>query len=299
MSLSSMSRNPASAIVRRAVLAVAAFGAACSDHIPSAPARVPGSSDRVVTCQGDVAARTLSCGMSSAPAPVGSPPGFSADLIVGGENIDVLLKSTNVSYDPATQIFQADVTVQNLLTPTLGTPDGNAVSGVKVFFHAGPSVVSGSGAVTVANADGAGTFTGTNQPYFLYGQTLPTGQVSAAKTWQWAVPATVGRFVFDVLAHHDQDLCDTGRHRHERHGGRLLDVRLWQRRVAPAKCPELHGAERLLHLRSGRLRRERLQAERHHRRCVHGMLRPDRRRRRIRGGRQQPSRNVEEFARSP
>lgn len=194
-----MSRNPASAIVRRAVLAVAAFGAACSDHITSAPARVPGSSDRVVTCQGDVAARTLSCGMSSAPAPVGSPPGFSADLIVGGENIDVLLKSTNVSYDPATQIFQADVTVQNLLTPTLGTPDGNSVSGVKVFFHAGPSVVSGSGAVTVANADGAGTFTGTNQPYFLYGQTLPTGQVSAAKTWQWAVPTTVGRFVFDVL----------------------------------------------------------------------------------------------------
>src|SRR6266699_1802496 len=181
MSLSSMSRNPASAIVRRAVLAVAAFGAACSDHITSAPARVPGSSDRVVTCQGDVAARTLSCGMSSAPAPVGSPPGFSADLIVGGENIDVLLQSTNVSYDPATQIFQADVTVQNLLTPTLGTPDGNSVSGVKVFFHAGPSVVSGSGAVTVANADGAGTFTGTNQPYFLYGQTLPTGQVSTAQ----------------------------------------------------------------------------------------------------------------------
>src|SRR3989442_2128031 len=199
MSLSSMTRNPASAIVRRAMLALVAFGAACSDHIPSAPARVLGSSDRVVTCQGDVAARTLSCGMSSAPAAVASPAGFSADLIVGGQNTDVLLKSTNVSYDPATQIFQADVTVQNLLTPTLGTPDGNAVSGVKVFFHAGPSVVPGSGAVTVANADGAGTFTGTNQPYFLYSETLPTGQVSAAKTWQWAVPTTVGRFAFDVL----------------------------------------------------------------------------------------------------
>src|SRR5256885_9535378 len=53
---------------------------------------------------------SLSCGMSSAPTAVRSPSGFSADLIVGGENIDVLLKSTNVSYDPATQIFQADVT---------------------------------------------------------------------------------------------------------------------------------------------------------------------------------------------
>src|SRR3989442_15820529 len=89
MSLSSMSRNPASAIVRRAMLALAAFGAACSDHITSAPARVLGSSDRVVTCQGDVGARTLSCGMSSAPTAVRSPSGFSADLIVGGENNDV------------------------------------------------------------------------------------------------------------------------------------------------------------------------------------------------------------------
>jgi hypothetical protein len=194
-----MPRNPASAIVRHAVLALAAFGAACNDHIPSAPARVPGPSDRVVTCQADVGARTLSCGISSAPVAVGSPSGFSADVIVGGQNTNLLLKSTNVSYNSATQIFQADVTVQNLMTPTLGTPDGNSVSGVKVFFHAGPSVVSGSGAVTVANADGAGTFTGTNQPYFLYGQTLPTGQVSAAKTWQWAVPTTVGRFTFDVL----------------------------------------------------------------------------------------------------
>src|SRR3989454_11777462 len=95
MSLSSMTRNPASAIVRRAVLALAAFGAACSDHIPSAPARVLGSSDRVVTCQGDVAARTLSCGMSSAPAAVASPPGFSADLIVGGGDHRVVLKTTN------------------------------------------------------------------------------------------------------------------------------------------------------------------------------------------------------------
>src|SRR5437016_6398789 len=136
MSLSSMSRNPASAIVRHAMLALAAFGAACSDHITSAPARVLGSSDRVVTCQGDVGARTLSCGMSSAPAAVGSPSGFSADLIVGGENTDVLLKSTNVRYDPATQIFQADVTVHNLLTSTLGTQDRNSLRGVKLLEYA-------------------------------------------------------------------------------------------------------------------------------------------------------------------
>src|SRR2546426_4959948 len=109
MSLSSMSRNPASAIVRRAVLALAAFGAACSDHIPSAPARVLGSSDRVVTCQGDVAARTLSCGMSSAPAAVASPPGFSADLIVGGADIHLRRQTANIPHGPADPNFHADV----------------------------------------------------------------------------------------------------------------------------------------------------------------------------------------------
>ena len=194
-----MPRTPASVIALGALPALAAFGAACNDQIPSAPARIPRPSDRVVTCQADVNARTLSCGSSSAPTGRGNASGFSADLIVGGQNTNVLLKSSNVSYDATAQIFQADVTVQNLLTPTLGTSDGNTVSGVKVFFHSGPSVASGSGTVTVANADGSGTFTGTNQAYFLYGQMLPTGQVSGAKTWQWSVPTTVTSFMFEVF----------------------------------------------------------------------------------------------------
>src|SRR2546429_9754565 len=108
MSLSSMSRNPASAIVRRAVLALAAFGAACSDHITSAPARVLGSSARVVTFQGDVAAVTLSCGISRAPAEVSSPFGFPADPIVGRQKTDGPVKTTNIRYRPATDIIAAD-----------------------------------------------------------------------------------------------------------------------------------------------------------------------------------------------
>jgi len=193
-----MSRNPASALVRRAVLALAAFGAACSDRIPSAPARVPGSSDLVVTCQGDVAARTLSCGMSSAPPAVGSPSGFSADLIVGGQNTNVLLKSTNVRYDPATQIFQADVTVQNLLTPTLGTPDGNSVSGVRVFFHAGPSVVSGSGPSPSPTRTGPGRSRDESAVLRLQSDAAHRTGVHRQDV---AVgrPTTVGRFTFDVL----------------------------------------------------------------------------------------------------
>jgi hypothetical protein len=193
-----MSRNPVH-VIARYVAPLVALAAACSDH-PSAPNRIVQPSGRVaVTCQADVAARTLGCGGPGAMPPSRSGSGFSADLIVGGQNTNVLLKSSSVSYDPTAQIFQADVTLQNLMTATLGTSDGNSASGVKVFFDAGPSVVSGSGTVSVANADGAGTFTGTNQPYFLYNQMLPTGQVSVAKTWQWAVPSTVTQFTFEVL----------------------------------------------------------------------------------------------------
>ncbi len=123
----------------------------------------------------------------------------STELILGGQGMYVQLRSSNVSYDASTQIFRADVTVQNLTALNLGTPDGSTVTGVKVFFHSGPTVTSGAGTVTVANADGTGTFTGTDQPYFLYNEILPTGQVSSGKTWQWSVPSTVAFFTFQVL----------------------------------------------------------------------------------------------------
>ena len=128
-----------------------------------------------------------------------SGSGVSGDLVVGGQGTNVELSSTNVSYDGTAGIFQADVTVQNLLAQILGTPDGSAVTGVKVFFYSGPTVVSGSGSVSVANADGVATFTGTFQPYFLYNQTLETGQRSRVKTWEWSVPSTVVQFTFAVL----------------------------------------------------------------------------------------------------
>ena len=177
------------AVACRAVLALAAFGSACSDRSPSGPGLPPAPSGPVLTCQVDTRAQTLSCG----------DPSATANLILGGQGMYVQLRSSNVSYDASTQIFRADVTVQNLTALNLGTPDGSTVTGVKVFFHFGPTVTSGTGTVTVANADGTGTFTGTNQPYFLYNEILPTGQVSSRKTWQWSVPSTVAFFTFQVL----------------------------------------------------------------------------------------------------
>ena len=50
----------------------------------------------------------------------------------------------------------------------MGTPDGSTVTGLKVFFHDGPTVTGGTGAVSVSNADGTGTFSGSGQSYFEY-----------------------------------------------------------------------------------------------------------------------------------
>src|SRR5438132_13065212 len=105
-------------------------------------------------------AQTLSCGN----------PNTSTDLILGGQGMYVQLRSSNVSYNASTQIFRADVTVQNLTALILGAPDGSTVPGVKVFFYSGPTVTSGRGTVAVATPDGTGAVTATNQPSCLYSE---------------------------------------------------------------------------------------------------------------------------------
>src|SRR5882762_3344145 len=178
--------------------AVAALAAtlvtACSDQPgPVAPAA---PSARVLSCQADVRSRTVTC---TAPSAASGASKISADLVLGGQGIYVALRSSKVSYNAGTTIFQADVTVQNLTALPLGTTDGNTPSGVNVFFFSGPTVTSGSGTVTVANATGTGTFLGSNQPYFRYNEILQTAQVSTSQTWQWNVPATVVTFAFQVF----------------------------------------------------------------------------------------------------
>src|SRR3989442_1436512 len=176
------------------VALVGAVGACAERSMPSGPAAEPLVA-RLITCRADVRGGTLACSQ-----PTLTPTGrISADLVLGGQGTYVALRSSNVSYSAGTATFQASVTVQNLTALPLGTSDGAAVSGVKVFFHSGPTVSAGTGTVTVKNPDGTQTFTGANQPYFLYNQILQTGAVSAAKTWQWSVPATVNTFAFQVF----------------------------------------------------------------------------------------------------
>jgi Tol biopolymer transport system component len=118
--------------------------------------------------------------------------------VIGGQNVNVKLTSTNVVYDSVAQTLSADVTVQNLMVQRMGS-DGVTVSGLKVFFASGPNTTSGSGLVEVANADGYGLFTGSAQPYFYYAGALAGQAVTAPRRWTFSVPRSVGTFSFTVF----------------------------------------------------------------------------------------------------
>ena len=127
---------------------------------------------------------------------------MSFNLIVGGQGALVRLGSSGTSYNSGTQVFSSSVTVENLIAQPMSTADGTTpdAEGIKVFFHSDPTVTGGSGTVTVANSDGVGSFTGTNQEYFLYNDgVVPSGESTSPKQWQFNVPTTVTTFTFQVF----------------------------------------------------------------------------------------------------
>jgi len=190
-------------ILVAAFLAGTTVLAACGDQQPVGAVggmdgpRAPLNTVQAFDCTGSTTG-TISC----KPASGG---GQGSAVVIGGQNQNVKLTSSNVSYNSGTEIFQFDVTVQNLMNEAIGTPDGTVADpdGIQVFFNSGPTTTSGSGEITVANADGMGTFTNTNQPYFAYHQILVKDQVSSAKTWQLQMPPTVGSFTFTLFIESD------------------------------------------------------------------------------------------------
>jgi len=158
---------------------------------PAAPPPVATTAIAEVSCTANLRTRAVNCG---------GAPGVdaAADWIIGGQNINVRLASTNVAYNPDTEVFGADVTVQNLRLEKFGT-DGIDTTGVYVFFHQQATAVVGTGAITVRNADGVGNFTGADQPWFHYPDVIAYNATSPAKRWEWNVPATVEQFAFKVF----------------------------------------------------------------------------------------------------
>jgi hypothetical protein len=204
-----MRRSTSSSVhlARLLVSALCTLGAlaACTDQQPFGEFRgtIPSSLSPTGVLQAFDCTATVGAPVICRPAS-GAAGGASA-VLIGGQNVYVKLTSSNTAYDSTTQIFQFDVTVENLLNEAMGTPDGIVADpeGIRVFFHSGPTMTSGSGTVEVENADGTDLFTAPNQPYFAYPEILAKNDTSAAKTWRFRVPPTVANFGFTVLVETD------------------------------------------------------------------------------------------------
>jgi hypothetical protein len=190
-----------------ALVALALVMSACTETAPPTSPETgtqePDPSTHVasVNCTANVVLGELSCGkVAVVDGMSGLSPNF---LIVGGQGVFVQLTSSNVVYNSVTEIFQADVEVENLILQGLGSADAITITGVRVFFHTGPNVTGGTGTVTVDNADDVGNFTGTNQPFHFYDEFLPPFFTTSPKTWRWNVTPTVTTFEFTVYVDAD------------------------------------------------------------------------------------------------
>lgn len=182
-------------ILRRTLPLAVLLLAGCADRIaapePLAPAAPP-AAVQALECSADVRGRALDCGDP------GASLGGASGSIIGGQGVNVRLTSTNVAYDSLAGVFRMDVTIQNLMDGTLGSYDGVNVAGIRIFFHAGPTVVAGTGEVSVSNTDGEQIFLGPDEVFFNYAGMLAPDEVSAPRQWRFDVPDEVERFSFTV-----------------------------------------------------------------------------------------------------
>jgi len=196
-----------------AVIMFGILGTACADKSAVAPSAValptssPGAFSARVTCEVTVPTATMTCG----PAPVAATSGIRAArngidrnyVTVGGPGTYVYLSSSGTSNNLNSGVLTSEVTLTNLTTQLMNTPDSTTVDtgGVKVFFVDGPTVTSGEGTVTV-EGDGVGTFTASNQPYYEYnaGAILVPGETTSPRLWTFDYTGAV-TFTFDCYVY--------------------------------------------------------------------------------------------------
>lgn len=169
--------------------------ASCTDQpVASRAPALPEDALQAFDCRA-----TVGAGASVSCAPAAPRTGQASGVLIGGQNIYLTLTSSNISYDAGLDTYQFDVTVQNLMNESIGTPDGvtPAADGIMAFFMEEP--VGTGGSVSVANQNGNAFFTNANQPYHTYSEVLDKDEVSASKTWQFVVPDGVSSFSFRVL----------------------------------------------------------------------------------------------------
>ena len=191
----------------RSRFAIAAIGAAvvgCSES-PTQPIDKSLHEIQSFNCVANVTSNDVSC----APANSSSGPGRSVQQIIGGQNVFVKVRTSNVAYDGTT--FSFDTSIQNYTDQQFSTANGTSAhpGGVKIFFNSGPTVTGGSGSIVVANPSGTATFTAASQPYYQYGGLensalgsdgiLDPAETSSTLNWQLTMPNTVTSFAFTLL----------------------------------------------------------------------------------------------------
>jgi hypothetical protein len=214
------------ALLALAVIAGLGASLACrSDREPLAPhisdARLGRVAHRAkvairtaVQCSVKPRARTVSC-----VAPHGRPArpigkhGYvsratkkvtSRALFVGGTQGQYFgISLSSFAFNSTTGVFSLNEQTTNDLGQAMGTPDGTTVTGVETFFCLGPYVTSGSGTVTVINADGTDSITGPHQAYYLASQLLPAADTTPTRNWQIQLSAGVTGFNFGVCVYTD------------------------------------------------------------------------------------------------
>lgn len=129
----------------------------------------------------------ISCG----PAGEQSQQGVSWSVVLPVASEYARWLPFNLVKDTVTETWSFISSVQNLLGQPIGTLDGTTAVGTKVAITYGPVATSGSGVVSVTNADGVGHFTGPNQPYFNYPWVIAPQAISPSRTWNLHVPNTV------------------------------------------------------------------------------------------------------------
>jgi hypothetical protein len=147
-----------------------------------------------LTCELNGSRSTVSC-TPVLPTP---PAGVNASVIYGATATYAIFFPYNLVKDTVAHTWQFTAYLQNLLKQSIGTLNGTTTTGVKVFvtdFH----VTTGTGAVSVANADGTGTFTAPNQPYFNYNQIIAPSGYSGNKLWKFNVPNSVTAVSMSIL----------------------------------------------------------------------------------------------------
>lgn len=183
---------------------IAGILGACSSErliVPEGPPASPVIVAAAVRCHADVTTSTFECGTTSSAlgssienalqavqnSPLMQNVSAPDDVYIGGQGRYLQMIASGVRLSGSS--YSVAIAIQNLLGQPLGTPDGSSALPVRLFVHSGPT-----NGVTITNADGTGTFTAPNQPYYLFDGMIAPGGISENRRAILTIPNGVTQF---------------------------------------------------------------------------------------------------------